>query len=126
MRGLINPRSRWGGLVFDSILSPQILAEYLETIARPEIVAKFRSLPEHMRQVLDYLTLAEVVELSAIPAVSRDPKDDQFLATAAAGQADYLVTEDRDLLVLEQYEGIRIIPALAFLQLLRSEEERGR
>lgn len=76
--------------------------------------------------MLDFLALAEVVELSAIPAVSRDPKDDQSLATAAAGQADYLVTEDRDLLVLEEYEGIRIIPALASLQLLRSEEERGR
>jgi predicted nucleic acid-binding protein len=35
-----------------------------------------------------------------IPQVTRDPKDDKFLATATAGEAGYLVSEDPDLLDL--------------------------
>ena len=37
---------------------------------------------------------------SVYPQVSRDPKDDKFLATAVASEADYVVSEDRDLLDL--------------------------
>lgn len=41
--------------------------------------------------------------------VCRDPDDDRILATAVAGACDCLVTGDEDLLVLESYEGIRIL-----------------
>jgi predicted nucleic acid-binding protein len=52
--------------------------------------------------------------------MARDPKDDKFLATAKAVAADYLVSEDEDLLVLEEYEGTRIVNAAAFLRILES------
>jgi putative PIN family toxin of toxin-antitoxin system len=42
-------------------------------------------------------------------SVSRDPDDDRILATAVAGECQCLVTGDEDLLVLESYEGIRIL-----------------
>ena len=45
----------------------------------------------------------------------RDPKDDMFLALAINGDADTLVTGDKDLLVLAQYQNIRILTARAFL-----------
>ncbi len=38
------------------------------------------------------------VNLGTRHAVSRDPDDDVFLATAAAGQAQFLITNDHDLL----------------------------
>jgi predicted nucleic acid-binding protein len=50
------------------------------------------------------------------------PKDNKFLATARQAQADYLVTEDEDLLVLTEYEGTKIITAQAFLALLHQEQ----
>jgi predicted nucleic acid-binding protein len=72
--------------------------------------------------VINRLGQADFVELPAIPAVSRDPKDDKFLATARAGRVDYLVTEDRDLLDLVEYEGTKIITTEEFLRVL---EEPG-
>ena len=57
------------------------------------------------RRVLDLLSQAELVEISTIPADSRDLKDDKFLATAVLGQADYVVSEDRDLLDLGECQG---------------------
>ncbi len=39
----------------------------------------------------------------------RDPKDDMFLELAVHGQADAIITGDRDLLVLNPFRGIAIL-----------------
>jgi len=41
--------------------------------------------------------------------VCRDPDDDAVLACALAAQADLIVSGDADLLVLKQFQNIRII-----------------
>ena len=71
-----------------------------------------------MVTVLNLLASADIVEIDSIQPVSRDVKDDKFLATAHAAKADYLVTEDQDLLVLEEYKGVKIITAERFLEIL--------
>src|SRR5665647_392764 len=111
VRGLINPHSRWGHVVFTHypqyrlFLSQPVIMEILDVLRRPELTGKFRSLKGmDMARVIDILGQAEIVEVPAIPAVSRDFKDDKFLATARAAGAEYLITEDEDLLVLGEYE----------------------
>lgn len=130
VRSLINPYGRWGALIFEYadeyrlFVSEPVLVEILEVLARPELTRKFRSLRGlNRKKVLDLLAQANVVELPTIFSVSRDPKDDKFLATARAAKAQYLVSEDRDLLDLGEYEEVKIVNALQFLRIL--EEERG-
>lgn len=41
--------------------------------------------------------------------VRRDPADDKFLAAGIEGQADDVVSGDRDLLELDTYRGVRMI-----------------
>src|SRR4051812_2367849 len=101
---LINPHGLWGRLVFqradayDLIVSPPVLQEIVEVLHRPELTRRFRSLAGlDVRQVIHMLGRAEMVEIDEIPTVSRDRKDDKFLATAAAAGADYLVSEDNEL-----------------------------
>ncbi len=53
-----------------------------------------------------------------VPVVTRDPKDDYLLAHAVLGRADYLVTGDRDLLVLGQVEDVFIVTPREFLRVL--------
>ena len=50
-----------------------------------------------------------VVKPKRIDKVVRDPNDDAILAAAVEGSTDYLVSTDKDLLVLKEYKGIRII-----------------
>jgi len=50
-----------------------------------------------------------------VPPVVRDPEDDIIVATAVAGQADFIVSEDKDLLGLKTVSGIRITNTEAFL-----------
>jgi putative PIN family toxin of toxin-antitoxin system len=49
---------------------------------------------------------------------SRDAKDDPFLACALAARANYLVSSDRDLLVLGKPFGIAIVTPFQFLRSL--------
>lgn len=127
VRALINPNSRSGRLLFDLanrytlIISPATARELIEVIQRPELSAKYKGLRTiNVRTVIEILAKAEAVEIEEISPVSRDPKDDIFLATAISGRADYLVSEDKDLLVLKQFTGIRIIDTHEFLELLKS------
>jgi putative PIN family toxin of toxin-antitoxin system len=50
--------------------------------------------------------------------ISRDPDDDIVLETAALGRADYIVTGDKDLLVLGQYGESKIIMPADFVNCL--------
>jgi putative PIN family toxin of toxin-antitoxin system len=62
----------------------------------------------------------ELVERPPKVNLSSDPDDNPLLAIALAGKADYLVTGDKNhLLSLKKVEGITIITARAFLDLLR-------
>ena len=127
VRSLINPYGRWGKLVFAHeyrlFASRPVVTEILEVLSRPEINRKFRTLHDMgIARVIDILGQAEYVDIPLIPAISRDAKDDKFLATAQIAQADYLVTEDKDLLVLYEYKGTRIVDAATFLRILEQQE----
>jgi uncharacterized protein len=51
--------------------------------------------------------------------LSRDPDDNRFVATAAAVQARFLVTQDRDLLVLQKPFGVAIVTPVELIRQLR-------
>lgn len=57
----------------------------------------------------------EMVDPTKSIKACRDPKDDKFLEIAVSGKADYLVTGDEDLLVLNPFRGIPILTPAAFL-----------
>jgi putative PIN family toxin of toxin-antitoxin system len=129
VRALLNPHSRAGRLVFDHsnsyhlILSEPTLVELLEVLRRDELRGLFRSLASRdPATIVQIASDAETVEIGGIPQVSRDPKDDKFLATARAGDAAYLISEDKDLLDLGEYEGTLILSVAAFLLRLESDE----
>lgn len=125
VRALINPHGVWGRLIFQYahaytlVVSPPIVAEMLDVLHRPELTRRFRSLVGlDVARAIEILDSAEAVEIEDVPAVSRDPKDDKFLATAVAAHADYLVSEDNDLLVLGAYQDIPIVTAGQFLKVV--------
>jgi putative PIN family toxin of toxin-antitoxin system len=77
------------------ILSRELANEYLEVLTRlniaPETIARFA-------ERLKLRSTITPVNLGARPKASRDPEDNFLLATAVAGKASFLVTNDRDLL----------------------------
>jgi uncharacterized protein len=59
---------------------------------------------------------ALVLERLPTVALASDPDDNPLLASALAGEADYLITGDVDLLSLERIGRARIVQARVFLQ----------
>jgi putative PIN family toxin of toxin-antitoxin system len=125
IRALMNPVGTWGDVLtrfseYTPIMSPPIAEELLRIVGQPRLKKRFGVLgqPQAIDRALQIIALAEVVEPIATPRVCRDPHDDHFFACAVAGNADYIVSEDEDILAIPEYEGVRTIRAAAFLRLL--------
>jgi putative PIN family toxin of toxin-antitoxin system len=73
---------------------------------------------DDIRRFLSALTReAEWIDVDVQIAACRDPKDDKFLELAISGHATHIVTGDSDLLALDPFRGIRILPPHLFLEL---------
>lgn len=130
VRALLSPHGFSGRLLFEHlndyrlVLSLYLIEEILEVLGRKEIIERFHlrqtNYPQAMARLIKSINGAEIIGIDKIPAVSRDPKDDKFLATAKAANADYLISADKDLLDLKAYQGTKIIDAETFLQILTS------
>jgi uncharacterized protein len=64
---------------------------------------------------LELRKLANVVTTTETLSVTDDPDDNRVLECAVAGGSDWIITEDKDLLRLGSFEGIRIVRAADFL-----------
>jgi putative PIN family toxin of toxin-antitoxin system len=93
------------------ILSRAILDELLGVLAR-----KFaRDADELAHTALFLSELAHVAKPRRKLAVVRDDPDNRIIECAVAGRADAIVTGDRELLALREYQGIRIVSLSEFL-----------
>ena len=54
-----------------------------------------------------------------LPGATCDSKDDAIVACAVEGQAQYIVSGDQDLLILEAYEGVLVLTPRQFLDRLK-------
>ncbi len=99
------------------ILSDQLIDEIQEVTARPKLSKHFQK--EDIEDLIDLLeTIGEAFTVSTIPDVCRDPKDNFILGLASESQADFLVTGDEDLLILESYENTEIIQPAELIERL--------
>lgn len=78
---------------------------------RDKLSHKLKYKPEAINQAIELLlSRMKVVEPTPLKQrICRDPDDDNVLAAAIAGKCDCIITGDKDLLVLKEYEGIEIL-----------------
>ena len=94
-------------------VSPQILAEYDEIIAR--LSAKY--LAHTIEITLQDLTdNALLVTPSQTVTVCRDPDDNKFIECAMEGKCLYIVSGDNDLLNLRSYADVEIVTVAEFFE----------
>jgi putative PIN family toxin of toxin-antitoxin system len=89
----------------------EIIEEYQEIVQ--EMIARKQG---HIHlEILDPLIQAmEIIDPVSKITICRDPDDNKFIECAKDAQALYIVSGDKDLLVLEQYENIQIVTAKDF------------
>lgn len=101
---------------FSLVLSLDIFNELLFVLSRP----KFNFDEVNFAKVVRFLKhRAQFVEPKERLLVCRDPKDNKVLECAVAGNADFIITGDKDLLSLVAYKGISIVTPKQFMELLK-------
>ncbi|GBO53861.1 hypothetical protein APA_1809 [Pseudanabaena sp. lw0831] len=97
------------------ILVSSATVRELEEILSRKKFEKYFSMEERIKFVAKFFADAEIIEIRETISVCRDRKDDKFLEVAVNGKADYLITGDRDLLVLHPFRDIQILTPADFL-----------
>jgi putative PIN family toxin of toxin-antitoxin system len=102
---------------YTAVYSEGILGELVAKLALPRIGEKYHIGQGDIDDLLGLLALrGELVNPTRSVRVCRDPADDMFIEAALEGKADWVVTGDGDLLVLEKFEGVRFVSPRLFLQ----------
>ena len=101
-----------------------IVRRRITACATAEIIDEYEEIAQEMisrrKGYLSNAILAPLIEaMEVIEPVTRvkacrDPDDDKFLGCAKDARALYIVSGDKDLLVLSEFEGIQIVTAKEF------------
>ena len=68
------------------------------------------------KQLDGLLTKLTTVDPGKNIQVCRDPNDDKFIECAVEARAFYIVSGDKDLLSIDEYDGIEIVTAADFCE----------
>ena len=114
----------FGGMprkVLSAVISKEITA-----CATEEIIGEYNEIVQEMISrkqghlssdiLAPLIGTMEIVEAKTKVELSRDPDDDKFLGCAKDAKALYIVSGDKDLLVLEEFDAIEIITAKEFCE----------
>jgi putative PIN family toxin of toxin-antitoxin system len=124
--GLIRPQGPPGAVMralrdgkFTAIYSHETLIEFVEVLGRDFIRSKYQVQAEDISALVSLIRLrGEAVAPTQKVSDCRDPKDNKFLEAALAGEVDYIVSGDDDLLSMNPYQDIPVLSPLDFLKVL--------
>jgi uncharacterized protein len=98
------------------LASTATILELEEVLSRNKF-QKYFSMEERIQFVARFFADAEIIEIREKIIACRDRKDDKFLELAVNGKANYIITGDQDLLVLNPFQVIAIISVSDYLSL---------
>jgi len=101
----------------ESVSSKDILSEYDKIIKSEEIAEKIENrnlmMSKISQNVISNSRLVEPKE--KLDIVKDDPNDNIILECANEGKVDFLITNDKHLLKIKEFEGIKIVTPEEFL-----------
>lgn len=99
------------------LFSQEFLEEFLEVVLRPKFQEYFTK--EQVDELFYLMNdFSEKIDIHSNTEICRDKKDNFLLDLAKDGNADYLITGDKDLLVLNPFENTKIITIREFKEIV--------
>ena len=108
-------RNFWQTEMMIPLASKATISELIRVLAYPKFKLSRLEQQSFLDEYLPYITTIIKVEKLANPSICRDRHDVMFLELALAGNADYLITGDKDLLEIQQPFKFQIITPAQFL-----------
>ena len=102
-RGIIKPAA-----------SKEIIDEYLRVLTYP----KFKLSEEEINYLLyqEILPYFDIIDVQPGPQIiKKDPEDDKFIRCASAADAGCIISGDKHLLALKEYQKIKILSPVEFI-----------
>ena len=108
---------------FDIGINQGVLLFSLSTLAELEEVLwrnkfdRYISYEERKQFLTGLILHSTPIETNETISECRDPKDNKFLELAVCGKANFIISGDEDLLVLNPFRNIQIITPDSFLKI---------
>lgn len=108
---------------FDIGINQGVLLFSLSTLAELEEVLwrnkfdRYISYEERKQFLTGLILQSTPIEINETISECRDPKDNKFLELAVCGKANFIISGDEDLLVLNPFRNIQIITPDSFLKI---------
>jgi putative PIN family toxin of toxin-antitoxin system len=99
-----------------SVTSLDILDE-LQAVLLQDFQIPLIKVKDVLRDILSY---SQLVKPEMVHLKIRDLDDIKIICTAQAAKVDYIVTGDKDLLIIKQFRAIKIITPSEFMRLFDS------
>ena len=111
---------RWEAEAFDLATSPPLLEELERALSYPKVRRYFQQPEERIARLLKRLAAAAILvdPPSTLDVISADSSDNRVLECARVADARYIVSGDKHLLDLVEYDAIVVLRPAEFLTLL--------
>ena len=112
--------------VVNLIISHDILDETLRVIRYPKLVKLMKKNSVALKEVeyvIDRLSAIAVVTPGKLTlnVIRDDPSDNKILACAVEGEVDFIISGDRHLIELKEFQGIPIVNPATFVAIIKRE-----
>lgn len=104
----------WRSGKIELVSSLPIVEEIVRNLRDFKIEMDEENVKEWEKIILENAILIE--SSKKLDIVKEDPDDNKFLEAAIAGNAEYIVTQDKHLLKLKEYQGVKIMKPEEFLR----------
>jgi uncharacterized protein len=105
------------------ILQSDETYQELETRICKKKFNKYLEINDRQDFLLEIKNQSLFITISYQTTICSDPDDNKFLELAVSGMARYIITGDRDLLILENHNDIPIVKPTTFLDLVKSDND---
>lgn len=97
------------------IFSNELLEEFVDVVSRPKFKKYFSK--KDIEKILEcFDQFGELVKVKSDIKICRDEKDNFLLNLSVDSNADYLITGDKDLLILKKIENTKILTFSEFIE----------
>jgi putative PIN family toxin of toxin-antitoxin system len=108
----------WSDRLFDLVISETIIAETKRVLSGHRLKQPYNISDDRIVRLVELLRKNSILvpgSAAVAGAVPADPSDEMFIAAALDGNADVIVSGDKDLLEIESFRGVAIITPRQFL-----------
>ena len=105
-----------------------VIKNHIKAYASQEIVNEYRETVEYLKEkfpekapkipLMNIELKCTIIDVTTKIDICRDPDDNKFIECAVDSGCYYVVSGDKDLLTVKEYEGVRIVPVTEFLEII--------